>query len=290
MDYRNLIADKQYFISNSHTVGREGRDIDFFVLHHNAGVRQSTEEVGNFWEGSGTSAHYQVEADGTVGQLVHDRDTAYHAGDWNTNLRSIGIEHANITGPSADVPWDISDATIEYGGKLLGALCYGYDVGEPEWGVNVFPHSRFSATACPFQLRDRYIDTYMAWAKQMYNHLAGNAVDPVAPPSPAPLQTVTYADLREELATILHGTSDPADLNRRALALISASNWGGNNFPFDVDFAQQVVGTDVDGIWGDNSEAAHDDTVTKIQQLLHVEVDGIVGPDTTNALTRVINN
>ena len=88
MDYRNLIADKQYFISNSHTAGREGHDIDFFVLHHNAGVRQSTEEVGNFWEGSGTSAHYQVEADGTVGQLVHDRDTAYHAGDWNTNLRS----------------------------------------------------------------------------------------------------------------------------------------------------------------------------------------------------------
>ena len=101
---------------------------------------------------------------------------------------------------------------------------------------------------------------------------------------------MTYADLREELATILHGTSDPADLNRRALALISASNWGGNNFPFDVDFAQQVVGTDVDGIWGDNSEAAHDATVAKIQQLLHVEVDGIVGPDTTNALTRVINN
>lgn len=286
MDYRNLIADKQYFISNSHTAGREGHDIDFFVLHHNAGVRQSTEEVGNFWEGSGTSAHYQVEADGTVGQLVHDRDTAYHAGDWNTNLRSIGIEHANITGPNADVPWDISDATIEYGGKLLGALCYGYDVGEPEWGVNVFPHSRFSSTACPFQLRDRYIDTYMAWAKQMYNHLAGNAVDPVAPPSPAP----TTVDRREQLAKVLHCSADASDLNLRALVLVSASDWGGNNFPCGIEFAQDVVGTDTDGIWGENSEEAHDETVAEVQRILGVTVDGVVGPITATELTRVINN
>ena len=82
MDYSNIIADKQYFINRSHASGREGHDIEFIVLHHNAGVRQSTETVGNFWEGSGTSAHYQVEADGTIGQLVHDYDTAYHAGSW----------------------------------------------------------------------------------------------------------------------------------------------------------------------------------------------------------------
>lgn len=297
MDYSNLIADKQYFISGSHSEGREGRDIEFIVLHHNAGVNQSTETVGNFWEGSGTSAHYQVETDGTVGQLVHDRDTAYHAGSWTANLRSIGIENANITGPSADVPWDISDETLRYGGYLLGALCYGYDLGTPEWNVNVFPHSAFFATACPYQIRDRYCDTYLGYAVDMYNHLANGGTGepnvegvPARTPAPTPVPAKTNAELREELATALHGTYDPADLNRRALALISASNWGDNNFPFGVNFAQEVVGTEVDGIWGENSEEAHDDTVVKVQQILGVEDDGIVGPDTTNALARVINN
>lgn len=285
MDYSNIIADKQYFINRSHASGREGHDIEYIVLHHNAGVRQSTETVGNFWEGSGTSAHYQVEADGTIGQLVHDYDTAYHAGDWNTNLRSIGIEHANITGPNADVPWDISDATLKYGGYLTGALCYSYGLGAPTWGWNVFPHSDFSSTACPFQLRDKYRDLYMGYAVEMYNRLSGGEVAPAyAPPAP------TTVDRREQLAKVLHCSADASDLNLRALVLVSASDWGGNNFPCGIEFAQDVVGTDTDGIWGENSEEAHDETVAEVQRILGVTVDGIVGPVTATELTRVINN
>lgn len=285
MDYSKLIADKQYFINRSYASGREGHDIEFIVLHHNAGVRQSTETVGNFWEGSGTSAHYQVEADGTIGQLVHDYDTAYHAGSWNANLRSIGIEHANITGPNDATPWDISDATLKYGGYLTGALCYGYGLGAPAWGWNVFPHSDFSSTACPFQLRDKYRDLYMGYAVEMYNRLSGGEVAPAyAPPAP------TTVDRREQLAKVLHCSADASDLNLRALVLVSASDWGGNNFPCGIEFAQDVVGTDTDGIWGENSEEAHDKTVAEVQRILGVTVDGVVGPITATELTRVINN
>lgn len=39
------------------------------------------------------SAHYLVCLDGTVIQLVHERDIAWHAGNWQINLQSIGIEH-----------------------------------------------------------------------------------------------------------------------------------------------------------------------------------------------------
>lgn len=285
MDYSNLIADKQYFIDRSYTSGREGHDVEFIVLHHNAGVRQSTETVGNFWEGSGTSAHYQVEADGTIGQLVHDYDTAYHAGSWEANIKSIGIEHANITGPNDTTPWDISDATLKYGGYLTGALCYGYGLGAPTWGWNVFPHSDFSSTACPFQLRDKYRDLYMGYAVEMYNRLSGGEVAPAyAPPAP------TTADRREQLAKVLHCSADASDLNLRALVLVSASDWGGNNFPCGIEFAQDVVGTEVDGIWGENSEEAHDETVAEVQRILGVTVDGVVGPITATELTRVINN
>ena len=285
MDYSNLIADKQYFIDRSFTRGREGHNIEFIVLHHNAGVRQSTETVGNFWEGAGTSAHYQVEVDGTIGQTVHDYDTAYHAGSWEANTKSIGIEHANITGPNDGTPWDISEATIKYGGYLTGALCYGYGLGSPTWGWNVFPHSDFSSTACPFQLRDKYRDAYMGYAVEMYNRLSGGEVTPAyAPPA------VTTVDRREQLAKVLHCSADASDLNLRALVLVSASDWGGNNFPCGIEFAQNVVGTEEDGVWGELSEEAHDETVAEVQRILGVTTDGTVGPITATELTRVINN
>lgn len=40
------------------------------------------------------SAHYVVRSiDGQVTQVVHEKDIAWHAGNWGYNLRSIGIEH-----------------------------------------------------------------------------------------------------------------------------------------------------------------------------------------------------
>lgn len=40
------------------------------------------------------SAHYLVRsADGHVAQCVRERDVAWHAGNWDYNTRSIGIEH-----------------------------------------------------------------------------------------------------------------------------------------------------------------------------------------------------
>ena len=44
------------------------------------------------------SAHYLVKRDGTVLQLVRDDDIAYHAGNWDYNQESIGIEHERYSG------------------------------------------------------------------------------------------------------------------------------------------------------------------------------------------------
>lgn len=41
------------------------------------------------------SAHYTVRhSDGFIGQSVRHKDIGYHAGNWNYNTRSIGIEHS----------------------------------------------------------------------------------------------------------------------------------------------------------------------------------------------------
>ena len=65
--------------SHRYTKGRS-RKIDCVVIHHNAGVRLTTERVKKLWdEEREASAPYQVEADGNR-SMVWDGDTAWHAG------------------------------------------------------------------------------------------------------------------------------------------------------------------------------------------------------------------
>ena len=76
-NWNTLQPDKYCLVGgHRHTKGRS-RSIDRIIIHHNAGVRNSTEYLRDMWNTSReASAHYQVEADGTIGQLVNDWDTA----------------------------------------------------------------------------------------------------------------------------------------------------------------------------------------------------------------------
>ena len=117
--WTSLTADKNMWLTKHYTPGRT-QNIDKIVLHHNA-ARLTTAGCYQTWQTREASAHYQVEYDGTIGQLVHDGDTAWHA--TGANASGIGIEHANATfGPT----WTISDATLENGAHLVAALCRYY--------------------------------------------------------------------------------------------------------------------------------------------------------------------
>jgi N-acetyl-anhydromuramyl-L-alanine amidase AmpD len=71
---------------------RPSRAIDQIVVH-------VTE--GHFWgsvrtlrsHGAHSSSHFIVGTKGQIVQLVSTSDIAWHAGNWMTNMRSIGIEH-----------------------------------------------------------------------------------------------------------------------------------------------------------------------------------------------------
>lgn len=183
--WKDVEPDKYTLVGGHRFTAGRSRPIDRIVIHHNAGVNLSSEQVRDLWNNSReASAHYQVEADGTIGQLVNDFDTAWHAANSDINARSIGIEHANISGPDR---WQISDATVENGAHLVAALCHAYGLGRPKWGVNVFPHSQFTSTGCPWQLdvggEDH--DTYMRRAQYWYDHPDGDA-KPAAPKHAAP--------------------------------------------------------------------------------------------------------
>lgn len=167
----NLILDKHY------TPGRAGK-INKVVIHHNAG-NLTIRGCYNVWQDREASAHYQVQSDGRIGQLVWDRDTAWHAGDANANATSIGIEHADCQAN----PWMVSNECLENGAHLVAAICKYYGLGRPQWLKNVFPHSYFSSTECPAPLNGTQNATYMRRAQAYYDAMTkgGTVASPAKP-------------------------------------------------------------------------------------------------------------
>lgn len=196
----NLIMNK-HFTPASRGVG----DIDKIVLHHNAG-NLDVQGCWDVWQTREASAHYQVTNSGLIGQLVWDKDIAWHAG--NANWSSIGIEHAN----NNFGPWTISDATLENGAHLVAALCHLYRLGRPTWMVNVFPHSYYMATGCPGEIAGSQLNAYMTRAQYWYDVMGGSA--PVSTPSAS---STNDASIEELARLVIRGKYGNGDARKQAL-------------------------------------------------------------------------
>jgi hypothetical protein len=95
---------KAHWVNFGFSVGTANRSIDTMVIHstYNAigGDEFDVNQVVEEYHQAGVSPHYVVARDGTVYQLVHEKDIAWHAGvskmpkDDRTNINdfSIGIE------------------------------------------------------------------------------------------------------------------------------------------------------------------------------------------------------
>lgn len=118
------------------TKGRGGNKITHIVIHHwdDPAKHPSFEgTVGWFESGKGrNSAHYVVQA-GRVARMVPESDTAWHAGNWSMNQRSIGIE-CNPRATKAD------KATI---GQLINDIHARYG------NLPIIGHKDVSSTSCP---------------------------------------------------------------------------------------------------------------------------------------------
>lgn len=98
--------------------GRLFQKIDTIVIHWMDGTLASTDRVfmGKSIPVRPVSSHFGIE-DGEVHQYVKLQDTAWHAGNWLVNLRSVGIEH------SAQPGRDATDATYETSSQLIVEIC-----------------------------------------------------------------------------------------------------------------------------------------------------------------------
>lgn len=169
MDWENVRADVEKIMPHNYTAGRSSA-IKCIVIHHMAG-NLTVEGCYNVWTGGRqASCHYAVESSGRIGQLVYDNDTAWHCGEGNAY--SIGIEHADTQVNGA---WVFTDECLDAGAHLVAALCKFYDLGRPEWLVNVFGHNNMpnTATACPVTLGNTLNAKYMSMAQDYYDEMTG---------------------------------------------------------------------------------------------------------------------
>lgn len=241
-------------------------------IHHWGKDGQKHQDVVNYLCATDrdelTSAHYVASA-GRVTQLVHDYDRAWHAGNIG-NPRGIGIECRP----------EMSAADFEQVARLIAAI-------RDEWGdLPLRGHRDAMVTACPGRWYPRLAEL-SARADQLRG---GNYAAPPAPAAPAP--TPGCSDITALQRAVRADPDNVAgpDTCKRIMAVYHASGWGGREFPFGIAYAQQVVGADPDGIWGRDSNAAHDRTVEAIQRAVGADVDGIWGPETDRKVANALNN
>jgi hypothetical protein len=70
------------------------------------------------------SAHYVVSRKGGMTQCVRDEDIAWHAGSWDTNTHSIGIEHAGYI----DNPDSFTRSMYHASARLSAWCCKKYEI------------------------------------------------------------------------------------------------------------------------------------------------------------------
>ncbi|WP_324784987.1 N-acetylmuramoyl-L-alanine amidase [Streptomyces sp. H51] len=135
-------AEWQPASTSNYTVSNRPADhpLDYVVIH----VTQTTyaDALAIFQNpDKKVSAHYVVRsADGQVAQCVREADIAWHAGNWDYNTRSIGIEHEGWV----DQPAWFTDALYERSAALTAAICTKY--GIPKDRAHIIGHYEVPGT------------------------------------------------------------------------------------------------------------------------------------------------
>ena len=156
--------------------------VEKITRHHMGGIGD-TQQCWNWWQTRAASAHFAVDRNGKVGQLVRESDTAHANADPASNAVSIAIEHSNSAGPDQD--WPISNATIDSGARLAAELCIKHGLGRPLFGKNIDDHCDHSATACPYHLATggKYHARWMRVAQEHYDKLTTQSKEDAMTPA-----------------------------------------------------------------------------------------------------------
>ena len=212
----------------------------------------SHQSVVNYLSGENvrwSSAHYVVSGE-RVTQLVGLEDTAFHAGVYDINAQSIGIECR----PEMD------DATVDRVRDLVQKLNGRFG---PLW---LEPHQAFSSTGCP--------GTYMSRIPELKVLAAGSSEFPSTPSVVDENDGLLDVDgywgsattrrLQEVLGTPTDGVVSKQYTGWKTANPALVSGWE----------------------WVSGAAATGSAVIRAIQQVVESEVDGLIGPDTIRAIQR----
>ncbi|WP_311452272.1 peptidoglycan recognition family protein [uncultured Rothia sp.] len=158
------------------------KSVDTIVIHHWGNDGQKFEQVCSFLQSSPvSSAHFVVES-GRCAQLVDIKNVAWHSGNWDANMRSIGIECRPEMSPEdfETVAQVIADLEVYYGRSFY-----------------ISGHLDHYNTECPgrwYDQLDRLVDRVNAIKEGKIEH----GIEGV----PAPLEKDKVSELRESWAKL----------------------------------------------------------------------------------------
>ncbi|MET8329833.1 peptidoglycan recognition family protein [Streptomyces sp. NPDC005181] len=114
--------------------------VQYVILH----VTQETfsDTIGIFQSpAKQVSAHYVVRsADGYVAQCVREQNIGWHAGNWDYNTRSVGIEHEGWV----DQPTYFTNTLYEQSALLTASVCDRYSI--PKDRAHILGHAQVPGT------------------------------------------------------------------------------------------------------------------------------------------------
>ena len=98
--------------------------IDSIVIHDTESSYESA--INTFQTPGGGSAHYVIRSsDGAVTQMVPTKDLSFHAGNYSTNMHSIGIEHEGYAASGGT--W-YTQTEYESSAELVAYLADRFDI------------------------------------------------------------------------------------------------------------------------------------------------------------------
>lgn len=158
------------------------QSVDTIVIHHWGDDGQKFEQVCSFLQSSpSSSAHFVVEA-GRCAQLVDIKNIAWHSGNWDANVRSIGIECRPEMSPEdfETVAQVIADLETYYGRSFY-----------------INGHLDYFNTECPGRWYSRLKDLI-----DRVNAIKEGKVERGIENVPAPLSKDKVSELRESWAKL----------------------------------------------------------------------------------------
>jgi hypothetical protein len=131
--------------------------IDKVVIHD---IEGTVQEALNIFQNPNNfvSTHYIVDTNGTIYQFIHDKDTAFQAGNRYYNNHSIGIEHAGF-----DATGFLWYNATEYlaSAKLTAFLAKKYDI--PADHDHIVSHGTIPSPSIPTSPNHKDPGPYWLW-------------------------------------------------------------------------------------------------------------------------------